>query len=51
MIFDMGFDGIRYHSAQHDGGVNMVFLKPEIAEPVATSLKKVTIKAVTYTIV
>ncbi len=50
LIFDKGFDGIRYHSSQHDGGVNMVFLEPEIAEPVATSFSHVTVKAVSYSI-
>lgn len=50
MIFSKGFDGIRYHSAQHDGGVNFVFLEPGLAKPDKASIKQVTIKKVTYTI-
>lgn len=50
MIFSKGFDGIRYHSAQHDGGVNYVFLEPGIAKPEKASIKQVTIKKVTYTL-
>lgn len=48
MIFSKGFDGIRYHSAQHDGGVNFVFLDPDAAQPRAGSFKLVTVKKVTY---
>lgn len=48
MIFSKGFDGIRYHSSQDDGGVNFVFLDPEAAQPRAGSLKNVTVKKVTY---
>lgn len=50
MIFDKGFDGIRYHSAQHDGGVNLVFLEAGVGAPAAASLDHVAIEKVTYKI-
>lgn len=48
MIFDKGFDGIRYPSSQADDGVNMVFLEHDIAEPIKDSLKKVKVLNVHY---